>query len=236
MRPEMSITFVLYRPEHPGNIGSIARAAANFGFKDIVLVDPQSDINLEARNLAKRAQDTLAGMKTVDEIPSFDTLVMTQGRDCTDHNMVRSGIAPRQLSERLSELDLKEYSVGILFGPEGEGIEPELLRKADIVVTIPTTEEYPSMNLAMSVTVMLYELSHMSGERKIDEVFEPMSGEEKKAMLDLVDECLDQWDFPSDSARETLKLAWLRMVGRSFLTKREAMAIMGFLKRCHGKR
>ncbi|MBR9700833.1 hypothetical protein GOV11_03130 [Candidatus Woesearchaeota archaeon] len=227
----MGITFVLYRPEHPGNIGMIARACANFGFSDVVIVDPKCKINLDAKNLAKRAQETLEGFKILDEIPKFDLLVMTHGRESDKYNMVRSMITPRQLKERLDD-----RAVGIVFGPEGEGLPPEMLKKADIILSIPTTREYGSMNLALSVGIVLYELSENTKSEKITERFKPMTGKDKEVIMDLVDECLSDQHYPNEPARDTMRMAWRRMVGRAFLTEKEASAIMGFLKRYQGKR
>lgn len=149
--------------------------------------------------------------------------------------MVRAPLTPRELCARLSEMNISKRKIGILFGPEGEGFSPEMLRRADIVVSIPTSPKNPSMNLAQSVTVMLYELSLLKSERKITEVYTPMSGKEQKVILQLVDECLDTMKWPNPKRKETQRLVWRRMIGRSFLTKREAFTVMGFLKRMMGR-
>ncbi len=235
----MGLSIILYGTEHPGNLGSIARVCANFNFQEIVLVNPKCKIDEQARTMAKRAQENLDGFRVEDEsfLENIDTLVMTHGRECFSYNMKRSMITPRQLADRLSDIDLNNASVGIMFGPEGEGFPPEMLERADIVLSIPTSREYSSMNLAMSVAIVLYELSLLEGkEGKITEPFEPATKQHKDMMLKFVDELLQGWEFPSDKARDTVKMAWRRMVGRSFLTEREAFALLGFLKRCQGKR
>ena len=227
----MGITIILYQTEHPENIGSIARAATNFDFHDIVLVDPKCSVNERSRRLAKHGKRTLESIRTADEgiLGSFDILVATQGRASTGYNLVRAPITPRQLAERIN--GSPKTGVGIVFGPEGEGLPKDILRRADVVLAIPTSRDYPSMNLAQAVTVVLYELSMMRGEEnKITLPYRPMGREEHAALLKLIDDTLDTMHFRTESQRETQRLMWRRMVGRSFMTRRECAALMGFLK------
>jgi TrmH family RNA methyltransferase len=162
---------------------------------------------------------------------------MTHGRASDEYNMVRAPITPRQLSDKLLETGWKERKIGIVFGPEGEGLSPEMLRTADIAVSIPTIPKNPSMNLAQSVTVMLYELSMLSGKRgKITEKFKPMVATERDVILKLADDCLDQMTWPNPKRKMTQQLIWRRMIGRAMLTRREAATVMGFLKRVRDKK
>lgn len=233
----MPITIILYRPENPQNLGSIARAASNFDFHDIVLIEPKCDVNAQSRHLAKHGLPTLERMRAADEsfLEAFDTLIMTHGREAKEYNMVRAPLTPRQVRERLEELQVSRRKIGIVFGPEGEGLPPEMLRRADIIMAIPTALQNPSMNLAQSVTVILYELSLMQQSGKLHGAYTPMSGKERDVILALVDECLDTMTWPNPKRKETQRLVWRRMLGRSFLTKREAFTVMGFLKRLLGR-
>ena len=235
----MPITIILYRTENSENLGSIARAASNFGFDDIILIEPQCDVDGKSRNLAKHGQPTLNAMRRepVSVLDAFDTLIMTHGRASDEYNMVRAPMTPRQLSERLLETGWSQRKIGIVFGPEGEGLLPDMLRRADIAVAIPTVPKNPSMNLAQSVTVILYELSLLGGKRgKITEKFKPSTALDRDIVLKLADECLDQMTWPNPKRKETQRLIWRRMIGRAMLTRREAATVMGFLKRVRGKK
>ena len=235
----MTITLILYRTGNSENLGAIARAASNFGFSDIALIEPQCDVDGKSRNLAKHAQPTLDGMRRepVSILDEFDTLVMTHGRSCDEYNMVRAPVTPREFAERLRETGWKQRRIGIVFGPEGEGLSARMLRRADIVVTIPVRPANPSMNLAQSVTVLLYELSLLRGEGgMITERFKPMTVKNRDVVLHLVDDCLDRMSWPNPARKETQRLVWRRMIGRAMLTRREASVMMGFLKRVQGRR
>ena len=52
-----TIKVVLVRPQSEGNIGAIARSMMNFGLKDLVLVNPECAIGMEARRRAMHASE-----------------------------------------------------------------------------------------------------------------------------------------------------------------------------------
>jgi len=233
----MPLTILLYQTENPENLGSIARAASNFDFHDILLLDPKCNIEAKSRWLAKHGQETLNKMRVIKAedvdatLAGFDTIVATQGKNSTGYNLVRSPTTPRQLADRLGEIDMGKTKVGILFGPEGDGLSPEMLSVADIILAIPTSRDNPSMNLSQSVVVVLYELSLLRGvENKITLPYRPMNRHEHDALLKTVDDTLAQMDWKNPKQIETQRLVWRRMIGRSFMTKREHAAIMGYLK------
>jgi TrmH family RNA methyltransferase len=234
----MSVTILLYRTENSENLGSIARAASNFDIHDILLVEPKCEVSEKSKWLAKHGLPTLDRMKTVDAsvLKTFDILVGTSGRNATAYNLVRAPVTPRQLAARIAEegaMDPRSTrKVGILFGPEGEGLDLDTLATCDIVLSIPTSRANPSMNLAQSVTVVLYELSLIrKEENKITLPYRPINRSEHDALLALVDVTLAKMHFKLDSQRDTQRLVWRRMVGRAFLTKREYNALMGYLKK-----
>jgi len=228
----MTVTIFLYQTENPENLGSIARAASNFDFHDIVLIDPKCEISQKSKWLAKHGLPTLEKMRvaSVEELNKMDIIVATSGRNSTGYNLVRSPLTPRLLTERIAAHPDK--CVGILFGPEGEGLPVEMLQRADIILSIPTSRNNPSMNLAQSVTVVLYELSLLTGaQNKITLPYRSMNKEEHDALLTLIDKTLAKMHFKTEKQRETQKLVWRRMVGRSFLTKRECFSLMGYFKK-----
>jgi tRNA/rRNA methyltransferase len=228
----MTVTLLLFQTENSENLGSIARAASNFDLGNIVLIDPKCEISEKSRWLAKHGLPTLESMRIEDTtiLGTFDVLVATQGRNSTGYNLVRAPITPRELCTRLQEIP-EQTRIGILFGPEGEGLPKEIIAKADIVLAIPTSRDNPSMNLAQSVTVILYELSLLHGrENKITLPYRPMNRDETNALLRLVDMSLDSMRWKTEHMKETQRLVWRRMIGRSFLTKREGVALMGYMR------
>ncbi|HUY14292.1 MAG TPA: TrmJ/YjtD family RNA methyltransferase [Terriglobia bacterium] len=150
---------VLARPRNPLNIGAAARAMANFGFSDLVVVDPFDPVWREARS-AVGAEDLVRSarcVKTLSEALESVTLVVG-----TTTGARRS--LPQELMS-LTELPAwlrgkgRRHRAAILFGPEKTGLTNEHLSFCHVLVRIPTSPRCPSMNLGQSVAVCAYELA-----------------------------------------------------------------------------
>jgi len=224
------ISIILIEPENEGNIGAIARAMKNFGLADLVLVNPKCDhLGPEAVKRAKYAQDILKKAKVAkkDYLKKFHTLVATTSHLGTDYNIPRSPIAPSQLASKIN-VDKK---IGILFGREGIGLTNEEIQECDFVVTIPTSKKYPAMNLSHAAAIVFYELFNAVGEDKIGEQIKIADKQTKIQLLKLIAKKLDKMEFATPFKRKTQEMIWKRIIGKSFLTRREAFALMGFFKK-----
>ena len=154
-----SLKVILVKPSIEGNLGAIARNMLNFGFNDLNLVSPELTIGEEARKRAKHAKSVLENIKiykSLDQAISDCSLVIgTSGkREFGDKTITRHFITPQEISERIYSNNGK---IGIVFGPEGQGLSQDELIKCDLLTSIPTWEGYPIMNLSHSVSVILYE-------------------------------------------------------------------------------
>ncbi|MBW2978422.1 TrmJ/YjtD family RNA methyltransferase [Candidatus Woesearchaeota archaeon] len=216
------ISIVLVEPKNSGNVGAIARSMANFGFSKLVLVNPKCNhLSQTARNRAKWAQVVLKKAKVVKKIPKFDTLVATTAKIGTDYNIPRSPISPEKLSS------VCKGNIGIIFGRESTGLTNEEIQQADFVVTIPASKKYPVMNLSHSVAIILYELSKEDHTSHIILA----SKKEKEQILKMINKVLNKLSFATKEKKQTQKIVWKRTINKSFLTKREAFAIMGFFRK-----
>ncbi|MBS3108209.1 RNA methyltransferase [Candidatus Woesearchaeota archaeon] len=120
----MDIVFL--EPENAQNVGSVCRAMKNFGFKNLVLVNPKCDHkSLDAIKLAKHAGDILKKakiMKNIDEIiKKYDTLVATSAIVGSDFNIPRSPLKP----EEFADLAKGKKSIALVLGRESEGMSNE---------------------------------------------------------------------------------------------------------------
>jgi len=220
------ISIILVKPRNSGNVGAIARIMANFGYNKLVLVNPKCNhLSQTARNRAKHAQKVLEKAKVLKKFPKMHTLIGTTARLGRDYNIPRSPISPSMLSEII-----KDVNTGIVFGSEGPGLSNEEILACDFVVTVPTDKKYSSLNLSHSVAILLYELS----QNKVGKVAEHIvfaTDAEKKQLMKMVNERIKKGNFVTASKRDTQRKVWKRMISKSFLTKREAYALMGFFKR-----
>ena len=116
-------------------------------------------------------------------------------------------------------------------GREGSGLTNEELEIMDFTVTIPTSKKYGTMNLSHATTIILYEIFKKIAEENIVSHITPISEPEKKQMMKLLDESMDKMQFLNDDKKDTQRTVWKKMINKSFLSRREAYALMGFLKK-----
>ena len=153
-----NVCVILVKPQHDGNIGAVARSMLNFGINDLRVVGRDGDWSEEARRRAKNAQEVLDGAKVVDTfeegVADCSLVVGTSGkREEGERTAKRHFLLPDELPERLSGI---EGRVAIVFGPEGKGLLNEQLLMCDLLVTIPTWEGYPILNLSHAVSIICF--------------------------------------------------------------------------------
>ena len=153
-----NLCIILVSPEHDGNIGAVARSMMNFGITDLRVVGRTTDWSEETRKRAKNAQYVLKnaqGYATLQHATSDCSLVVgTSGkREHGDRTAMRHFLLPDELPDRLSGV---EGRCALVFGPEGNGLINDQLRLCDLLVTIPTWEGYPILNLSHAVTVLCF--------------------------------------------------------------------------------
>lgn len=219
---------VLVRPENEGNIGAVARSMANFDMAELYMVAPVS-IGDEARKRAKHGNFILDSSKIVenlsDALQSCDVTVGTTGiRNTGEGRFLRVCDTPGEFARRVAK-SKRKYA--LLFGPEGLGLSNDELQMCDMVVSIPTSERYPVMNLSHAVTVLLYEL--------FQTVYEPVTvkgalREDKERVNEYFGRLLESSDYP-EHKRQKAMLMFRRIIGRSSLSKWEFFILMGVLSR-----
>jgi len=223
------ISVILVEPSVGGNIGAVARAMANFGYSNLVLVRPKCDhVSEEAQGRAKKARPILKKAKIVKDLQGFDYLIGTTSQIGTDFNIPRSPITPKELAQVIK--GKTKGNIGIVFGPEGPGLTNMEIEKCDFVVTIPTHRKYHSMNLSHSVSIILYELYQAAGKDKVHSSITPVTETEKKQVMKMVNQVLKDYEFRSTRI-ETQRKLWKKIIGKLFMSKRESYALMGFLRK-----
>ena len=153
-----NLSFVLVEPREAGNIGASARAIKNMGFRHLCLVNPQTDLTDEARWFACNALDVLDAAETFPDVKSAvsdKSIVIGTSRRTGKR---RGVILPvQQGAERIIAL-AGDAKVAILFGREDRGLLNEEVAECGLLLTIPTSKEHRSLNLAQAVLIVAYEL------------------------------------------------------------------------------
>jgi tRNA/rRNA methyltransferase len=235
----INISIVLVRPGNPGNIGAVARAMANFGFDKLILVSPKCKIDEEAHNRAKHAQKILSDAKIVknfkDVMLSHGICVATTGVLGTDYNIPRSPLLIEAAARKITRI--KKGNVAIVFGPEDTGLSNEELEACDFTATIPTSKAYSVMNLSHSVALFLYELSKAKGSNvlQIKKNYPLIEGREKEELEKTMARAISSVKYRTVFEKRTQILVWKRVIGKAMPTRREAFAMIGFLKKVADK-
>jgi TrmH family RNA methyltransferase len=154
---------VLVRPRNPLNIGAAARAMANFGFDDLVVVAPFDPVWREARS-AVGASDILKAARSVDLLPEAiaDCPLVVGTSTGSRRNLDRAPVPLTEFTSKLRKLPARTQAA-ILFGSEKTGLPNDHLSYCHQLVRIPTTAGCPSMNLGQAVAVCCYELARAAG-------------------------------------------------------------------------
>ena len=221
----VDLRVVLVEPIYCGNVGSISRVLKNFGFNDIFLVNP-CDIGEEAYIMASHADNILDNANIVDTLDKAvlgsSLIIGTTSKpgSTTDEHIRMPFFSPKELKEKIEE---KEGIVTILFGREDVGLSNNILRICDMVVYIPTNQNYPVMNISHAVSVILYELCDIgAGNIPIAKT------EDKERLFSHLEQFLFDINYPPHKRDKTLLMV-RRILGRSELTGREVQTLHGIL-------
>lgn len=152
------IHIVLVETSHSGNIGSAARAMKTMGLKHLRLVAPQQPIDEQATALSAGAKDVLDNSQmfaTFDDAVADCQLVI--GTSARLRHLQSTLIEPRACGE-IAISRTRQGNVAIVFGRERVGLTNEELLKCHYHLNIPTNPEYGSLNLAMAVQLVSYEI------------------------------------------------------------------------------
>jgi len=224
------IYIVFVEPESPGNIGFLARTMKNFGFNDLVLINP-CELENEAYYHAMHAKEIIWNHKEYKTLEDFietekiDFVVGTTRMAGGSYNVSRIAITPEQLSESLNITG----NIAIIFGREGNGLSNEEVALCDIIVTIPTDESYPVLNISHAAAIILYEL--FKRERKYPrEELEEASKSEKELLIKEMDNLIKFTGYPEHKIK-TSSTVFRRIIGRAFIAGREAHTLIGTLRR-----
>jgi tRNA/rRNA methyltransferase len=172
------VRIVLVEPAGARNVGSVARVMKNFGLRQLVVVNPNCDLwSQDARQMAVHAWELLAAAIVVPDLPSAlvgcHRVAATVGREEMQVESLRS-VIPWLLPENPDPSSIlnSQFQTAIVFGREDHGLSNAELKYAQRSITIPSSPEYPSLNLAQAVGICCYELSQQAlfSESKVGEL------------------------------------------------------------------
>jgi len=153
-----SVRIVLVNTSDCRNIGSAARAMKTMGLSQLILVDPIEMPNGQAQALAAGATDVLANAKVVSTLSeAINDCGLVIGTSARSRTLPWPMLEPRSCGEKMVA-EASEYPVAIVFGRESSGLTNDELQLCHFHVQIPANPDYSSLNLAMAVQTLSYEI------------------------------------------------------------------------------
>lgn len=230
-----NIVIILHQLKGEENLGAVARAMANTGFRELRLSAPRCRINSAAFRAAAvpLAHKILTRVKVYADLGSaVQDLQFSIGTTARQRHNIRQLLTPEEVAPRVLSL-MTHSKIGILFGPEERGLSNEELLCCDVIVTIPVTEECSSYNVAHAVLLMCYTLMLKSKNyREVKSL--PIKQASQKQIDSLFSEARDlllQVGFLNPQNPSGILLELRQLAGRAQLSEREVTILRGICRR-----
>ena len=235
MQWQQHLRIILAGPRNPLNIGAAARAMLNFGFGELWLVDPYPPAFREARS-AVGAQDVLRRAKVTSDLAEAlgesSLVVATSALRARSEPHVR-----RLLPDGAPALrtHLATRPAALVFGSEKFGLSSEQLSFCDWILTIPTGEDCPSMNLGQSVALCCYEIARRA--RPVPALQTPATADaaQRERIVEMLTPILEAGGYLLPNTRGSQLKKVRRWVGRLRLAPDDARMMQGMLRQVRWK-
>ena len=229
-----NISVVLVEPQGALNIGSVARAMMNFGFSDLRLVRPQADhLADEARRMAVKASLVLERAAVHPDLPSaLADCRLALGTTRRFGKYREDFLHPDQAAQALLAL-APQGRTALVFGREDKGLHTAELDLCQRLITIPTSDLLPSMNLAQAVSLCLYEVAKSAGESAGKRVGRrrPVRGEILEEMFRHMRQTLLGIGFLDPQNPDHILRTFRRIFARAGLNERDVQVLQGLWSR-----
>lgn len=227
------IRIVLVGTQHPGNIGSAARAMKTMGLSRLVLVAPETEPNAESAALAAGADDVLAAAGRYERLEdALAGCVRVLGCTARSRRVALAERTPREAAALLAST-LASGDVALVFGRERTGLTNEELQLCHEAVHIPANPAYSSLNLAAAVQVLAYEVRMALLDAHAAPPAEPRdppaSHEQLEGFYAQLAETLDAIDFHKGRTPDSAMRKLRRIFNRAALDERDVRLLRGVL-------
>ncbi|WP_272700952.1 RNA methyltransferase [Desulfovibrio sp. Fe33] len=228
-----NLVVVLFRPKYPENIGSAARACLNMGVSELVVVDPYNfDMDKALPLATAHARHILESARIVDTLAqAVDGCTAIFGTTARTGGWRKGIMNPDTLANVVDERLREGGKVAVVFGPEDKGLTNEETSICSGLMTIPTSRDGTSLNLAQAVLVVLYECF----KRSLDHPFvpggppeeRPTTVREQEALFSNLQDTLLAIDFLKNDNPDYWMLPVRRFFSKVNLKRNEFNLLMG---------
>jgi TrmH family RNA methyltransferase len=235
----MSIRIVLVGISHPGNIGSAARAMKTMGLTELALVAPARYPSPEATALAAGAGDVLEAARVYPDVSSaVADCGLVVGSTARGRHLPWRVVEPREAAQEAVAASATG-GVAVLFGAERAGLSNDDLEQCQVLLSIPTEGDYASLNVAMAVQVVAYELllaRHGGAKPGAGAGIALASALEMERFYAHLEQVLGEIGFNDRTGEGHLMARLRRLFNRTVLDENEVHILRGILTSVQGRR
>lgn len=231
-----NISIILVEPQLGENIGTTARAMLNFGFENLILVNPRDDWPNEyaikaAAGAIKVIEKTRVYKNLEDALSEFNFAFSTTIRP---RDMVKPVNGLEKMAEKSYEkLEMKQ-KIAFIFGREKSGLTNHQISLTDEIIEIPTNKDFSSLNLAQAVILVVSELNRLGVSYAKEEIVIPDSFPANKkdliSFFNHLERALDDSGFLKPLEKKPTMMMNIRNIfNRSNLTDQEVKTLRGVI-------
>lgn len=216
---------MLDRPEESRNIGAVCRGMANNGIHTLRIVGTKEQFDdTRVRILAIHAAN-------IWDNAQFFTSITQATADC----VMSAGTTRRRGQKRKGKLLLPEEftetaekitpqgKVAVVFGNERTGLTDDEILECTMGVTIPSSEEFASLNLSHAVQIICYHLFRAT--KKEFTGYTPITLGRLDDTVDSITASLQKIGFFSRTGKPEMTQFWRTILSRAALSEGEAQYI-----------
>ncbi len=203
----------------------------NMGVTDLTLVKPRYFPHDEAVARASGAEDILENATVVAKLEdALQDCVYVVGASARSRTIDWPCLNPRDCAAKI-HLESSRGVVAAVFGTENSGLSNAELDRCDTLMTIPTSPEFSSLNLAMAVQVLTYELraAQSDAPAEYDAEARRATGEELEHFYSHLEQVLKDLQFLDPDNPRHLMRRLRRLFIRARLDKNEVNILRGIL-------
>lgn len=153
-----NIRVVLVETSHTGNMGSVARAMKTMGLSQLYLVNPLVLPDSQAISLAAGASDIIGNAHIVETLcQAVSDCALVVGTSARSRSLTWPMLDGRACAHKVVG-EAQTAPTAMVFGRERIGLTNEELQLCHFHVALPTDPGYSSLNLAMAVQILCYEV------------------------------------------------------------------------------
>lgn len=204
----------------------------NMGLSRLVLVNPHDFPNDTAVFRAVSAADIVENATVVDSVDAaIEGCHLVIGTSARDRRIPWPLLDPKGCGERVVEERGRASDIAILFGRESRGLKNEELQKCHYHVNIPTARAYSSLNLAMAVQVICYEILQANLSRDATQAWdiEYATADAVEHLFEHLERTLVEVEFHDPENPRQLMTRLRRMFNRIRMDEMEVNILRGFL-------